>query len=188
MNKSNYLLSIVFPAYNEEKNLTLLISGIKKYLNDSDIEIIIVENGSFDNSKKILKEQKNEMHNLKIVYLDKNKGYGGGILKGLNEAKGEYIGYAHADMQYHPKDFFKLKNIIIKNKKNNLFIKGTRKGRGILDAIFTFGMSILETLIFNKILWDINAQPNIFHKSLLNKIENPPDNFLFDLLNIIVIE
>ena len=42
-------------------------------------------------------------------------------------------------------------------------------------------MSILETLIFNKILWDINAQPNIFHKSLLNKIENPPDNFLFDL-------
>ena len=41
--------------------------------------------------------------------------------------------------------------------------------------------SIIETLIFGKFVWDINAQPNIFHKNFLKKIRNPPKDFLFDL-------
>ena len=49
----------------------------------------------------------------------------------------------------------------------NCYVKGDRKGRPIFDQIFTLGMSFFETIYLRTKLWDINAQPNIFHRSFL---------------------
>jgi hypothetical protein len=60
-------------------------------------------------------------------------------------------------------------------------VKGNRKGRPILDNIFTVGMSLFETLLLQRLMWDINAQPTIFHKSFFHTWSNPPKNFSLDL-------
>ena len=57
MVKDKILLSLIFPSYNEAKNLSVLLSEFNKLLNNSKIEIIIVENGSKDNTKLILKKK-----------------------------------------------------------------------------------------------------------------------------------
>ena len=49
--------------------------------------------------------------------------------------------------------------------KEDLFVKGSRKGRSLFNNFFTIGMSFFESLCLKIMLWEVNAQPNVFHKS-----------------------
>ena len=85
-------------------------------------------------------------------------------------------------MQTDLYDTMRAYNIAVnKEKPKKYYIKGNRKGRSVFDNFFTVGMSFFETLVLRKAMWDINAQPNFFHKSFLKKIKNPPKDFSFDL-------
>lgn len=177
-------LSIVIPCYNEEKNIPLLIEKFneKDVLSRKDIEIILVDNGSVDNSNKIITNLSKKYKSLKLVTVKKNIGYGFGIISGLKSANGEYIGWTHADLQANPHDVIKAFEII--RKKSNpkhFFIKGRRWGRTFIDQFFTFGMSIIESVILRTTMFDINAQPNLFHRDFLKLMKNPPNDFSFDL-------
>lgn len=142
-------LSIIIPCYNEEKNIPLILSGFLEVIKRDDIEVIIVNNGSKDASGEILKDLLPKCRFLKIVEIKVNQGYGFGILSGLKEAKGEYIGWTHGDMQTSPDDVTKALEIIEKaGNPKKIYIKGQRKGRPIFDNFFTLGMSIFESLFF----------------------------------------
>jgi hypothetical protein len=86
-------------------------------------------------------------------------------------------------MQTDPVDVLKALEIIEKqdNPKNS-YLKGDRKGRPLFDQFFTMSMSAFETIYLGIKLWDINAQPNIFHKSFFKNIkDNCPKDFSLDL-------
>ena len=175
-------LSIVIPCYNEEKNIPLIIDKLKKIINKKDIELILVDNGSSDNSRKLIENYSKKYPAIKLVIVKKNIGYGYGIYTGLKSAKGEFIGWTHADLQTDPEDPIKALNIIKKQKNpKKTFVKGNRVGRPFFDKFFEFGMSIFESIILGSMIYDINAQPKIFHKSFLNLMKNPPKDFSFDL-------
>lgn len=174
-------LSIVVPCYNEGKNIPLILDRFNSIINRDDIEVILVNNGSNDNSEKVLKELLPNYKFAKTVKVEVNQGYGFGILTGLRNAKGEYIGWTHADMQTDPNDVITALKIIEKRNIKDIYVKGNRKGRPFFDQFFTTGMSIFESAYMRAKLWDINAQPNIFHKSFFEKWENPPKDFSLDL-------
>tara|TARA_B100000902_G_C27018335_1_gene768330 strand:+ start:87 stop:794 length:708 start_codon:yes stop_codon:yes gene_type:complete len=175
-------LSIVIPCYNEEKNIFLILEKFSKIINREGIEVLLVNNGSTDNSEKIFNELVPMYPFARVVNVDVNLGYGFGITSGLNEAKGEFIGYTHADMQTDPSDVLKALEIIKKQEDPmNCYVKGDRKGRPIFDQIFTMGMSFFETIYLKTKLWDINAQPNIFHRSFLDNLSGIPKDFSLDL-------
>lgn len=175
-------LSIVIPCYNEEKNLPLIADKFSKIIDREDVEVILVDNGSTDNSSKVISQIITQYSFLKTVKVDKNQGYGFGIITGLKMANGDFIGWTHADLQTDPKDVLLALELIEKNNSDkNLYIKGSRRGRGIFDNVFTLGMSVFETLYLRTILWEINAQPNIFHKNFFATWKNPPFDFALDL-------
>lgn len=175
-------LSIVVPCYNEAKNIPLILERFHKVITRPDIEVVLVNNGSTDNSHDVLQSLKKNYSFVKMVHVPKNKGYGFGILEGLKHCSGEYLGWTHADMQTDPYDPIKALEWIEKSgSRKDVFVKGLRKGRSIFDIFFTFGMSFFETLYLRHRLWDINAQPNIFHRSFFQKWKNPPDDFALDL-------
>lgn len=176
-------LSLIIPCYNESKNLPLLIERCKDlYTIEKDIEIIIVDNGSSDNTAEVLEELTAKLDFINNVKVDVNEGYGHGILSGLAEANGEILSWSHADMQTDICDVLKGLEIINNESKiEDLFIKGTRKNRPISDNIFTIGMSVFETILLRKKMWDINAQPTMFHRSFFLEWENPPIDFSLDL-------
>ena len=62
-----------------------------------------------------------------------------------------------------------------------LIIKGRRVNRNYIDAFFTFGMSIFASIMMGFMLFDINAQPKIFHRSFLPRIQCFPNDFSLDL-------
>ncbi|HLD77283.1 MAG TPA: glycosyltransferase family 2 protein [Rickettsiales bacterium] len=180
--KSQYKLSIVIPCYNEEKNIVLIIQRFSEVINRDDIEVILVNNGSNDNSEEIIKNLLPKYNFLKTIKIALNQGYGFGILSGLKIAQGEFVGWTHADMQTDPNDVLKALEIIEKNNSStDILVKGSRKNREFFDNIFTVGMAIFETMLLRKFLWEINAQPNIFHKSFMNNLGEAPYDFSLDL-------
>lgn len=173
-------LSIVVPCYNEEQNIPLILERFGELIQRDDIEVILVNNGSTDNSAQVLAELLPKYSFAKTTLVEVNQGYGYGILQGLRECKGEYIGWTHADMQTDPADILKALDII-EQEKGLVFVKGNRKGRPLFDVFFTVGMSLFETCYLYEKLYDINAQPNIFPKVFFDSWENPPHDFSLDL-------
>lgn len=176
-------LSIIVPCYNEAKNIPLILERFSNVIQREDIEVILVNNGSTDNSSFILEEYLPKYLFAKSVKVNINEGYGFGIVTGLRSAVGKFIGYTHADMQTDPADLLIALEIIEKfHNSKNCYVKGNRKGRPFFDQIFTIGMSIFESIYLRKNLWDINAQPNIFHKSFFNSVKDScPKDFSLDL-------
>lgn len=92
------------------------------------------------------------------------------------------MGYTHADMQTDPRDVIRALTLIeAQNHPHQYYVKGDRKGRSFIDQFFTSGMSLFESIYLGEKLWDINAQPNIFHKSFFLSLENTPKDFSLDL-------
>jgi polyisoprenyl-phosphate glycosyltransferase len=176
-------LSIIVPCFNESKNIPLILQKFDRVIKRNDIEIIFVNNGSQDDTQAVFDKLIPRYNFARVIAVSKNQGYGFGITSGLFEANGEFVGYTHADMQTDPADVIKALEIAEKQiHPDNTYIKGLRKGRPILDEVFTKGMSIFETFYLGMKLWDINAQPNIFHKSFFDNIkDNCPKDFSLDL-------
>lgn len=173
-------LSVVVPCYNEEQNIPLILERFGEIITRDDIEVILVDNGSTDGSAHVLADLLPKYFFARTVRVEVNQGYGYGILQGLKECRGEYIGWTHADMQTDPADILKALTII-EQDKGLVFVKGNRKGRPLFDVFFTAGMSLFETCFLRRKLYDINAQPNIFPKIFYDEWENPPYDFSLDL-------
>jgi len=172
-------LTIVVPCFNEAGNLPRLFGAINEVISSQkgDIKFIIVENGSRDGSRRILQNQK-ENEDFKILYLDENYGYGAGILAGVQESQTFWTGWIHADLQT-PLETISTAYRLVRQK--NQPVKGVRKGRSLSDRVFTFGMSIICSILFGTRLSDINGQPTIYPTTFLRAAPKPPKDFSLDL-------
>lgn len=175
------MLSLVIPCYNEAMSLPSLIEKCQGMVGDS-AEIILVDNGSSDGTREILGPLEENESGLRSVRLEENAGYGGGILGGLEIARGEVLGWTHADLQTDPLDAITAYELFSRSENPaNLFVKGARTGRPLADRIFTAGMAIFETIFMRTRMWDINAQPTLMPRSLYTAWQNPPGDFSLDL-------
>lgn len=180
-----YQLSIIIPCYNEQNSINKLVeSSYQLVKNRTDIQFIFVNNGSTDKTKDNLYNSIStlEFLNAKVVEVPVNKGYGFGIKCGLEIANSQIVAWTHADLQTDPNDviigFDKYKDEII---NNNIVVKGERYKRPLFDNIFTSLMSLFCSSILGVKLYDVNAQPKIFKKELINYVIDGPNDFLLDL-------
>ena len=172
--------SLVIPCYNEARNIPLLLERCTVSSDRNDFEIILVDNGSTDDSPKVLKALLPQYPACRCVRVEENQGYGFGILSGLREAQGDVIGWSHADLQTDPQDILQAVDFF-KGAPTKTFVKGKRYGRPLMDVVFTVGMSVFETLLLKKKMWDINAQPTLFSKEFFESWTEPPHDFSLDL-------
>jgi glycosyltransferase involved in cell wall biosynthesis len=172
--------SLVIPCYNEAANLPLLLLRCKALGEREGTEVILVDNGSTDNSPTVLASLLPAYPGCRSVRVEVNQGYGYGILAGLRAANGNILGWTHADMQTDPQDalagltFFEAKSDLV-------FVKGRRYGRPAMDVFFTVGMSLFETMLLARPMWDINAQPTLFSRRFFETWDSPPHDFALDL-------
>ncbi|MGX0891681.1 glycosyltransferase involved in cell wall biosynthesis [Pseudomonas sp. ADAK2 TE3594] len=172
--------SLIIPCFNESANLPLLLERCKDFARLPDVEVILVDNGSTDDSPRVLRDLLPLYPGLRSIRVEKNQGYGFGILSGLSVAEGEILGWTHADMQTDPQDALRgLK--LFEQYGSDIFVKGRRYGRPMSDVVFTVCMSLFETLLLRKPLWDINAQPTMFSKRFYQSWQHPPHDFSLDL-------
>lgn len=178
--------SVVFPCYNEAANLPLLIESLEKFPKDFDVEFIIVQNGSTDDSPRVLKKIREGKDTVVVVDVPVNKGYGYGIKQGILQATGSYVCWMHSDMQLSPLilvDFFKYIEV---SKKKHLFMKGARKNRHLIEYFFTTCMGIFESLLFRTYVHDVMSMPVIIRRDLIADVSSLPDDFSIDIYTYIL--
>jgi dolichyl-phosphate beta-glucosyltransferase len=93
-------ISIIIPAYNESNRIIQTITKIDKYLKDriKDYEIIVINDGSHDNTSEIISTAKKKTGNLKLISYGQNKGKGYAIKQGVKAARGNIILITDADL------------------------------------------------------------------------------------------
>lgn len=176
-------MSLIIPCFNEAPNLSLLLNRCSQsFANQPDCELILVDNGSTDDTAVVLSRELPKYSFARSVRVEVNRGYGFGILQGLKAADADVLAWTHADMQTDPADALRGFELFqAAGDPNRLFVKGRRYGRPAADIVFTAGMAVFETLLLRTSLWDINAQPTMFSKSFFNSWTNPPHDFSLDL-------
>ncbi|MBN9225391.1 MAG: glycosyl transferase family 2 [Microbacterium sp. SCN 70-27] len=178
------VFSLVIPCYNEARSLPELIARARMVAQVGQGEVILVDNGSSDDTPAVMAELIGDDDRVRTVRVDVNQGYGFGITSGLAVARADIVGWTHADLQTDPADALRILPQF-QSSDSLLFAKGKRYGRPLGDRIFTAGMSAFETVLLRTPLRDINAQPTLFHRSLLDSWDEPPTDFSLDLFAMV---
>ena len=166
----NPSLTLIIPVYNEEKTLLEVLKKIRILEKSCELEIIIINDGSKDNSKKILDDNKKLY--TKIIHLEKNSGKGKAVIEGIKKSTKEYIIIQDADLEYEPNDILEF---LEENKKYKYdLIMGSRfigKKRSVLHFWHMIGnkfITFLFNLINNTTFTDIYCCYCMFKKKLIN--------------------
>lgn len=180
---------LVVPAYNEAKNLHSVIERAVKSAQDSgfssdEFKLLVVNNGSQDDSAKVLTELKATSLGpwFRVVHVTVNQGYGFGVYSGLRETQADVVGWSHADMQCDPLNAFKAYEVFHAQEGSSPWlVKGTRSGRNWKDILVSRVFEFIARVVLGLKAREVNAQPKVFNKELLSHIKNPPNTFAFDL-------
>ena len=99
-------LSVVFPVFNEEENVPILLDEIARALNSErwTYEIIAVDDGSRDGSLDVLREARKRYQNLRVITFEKNSGQTAALDAGWRAARGDFVVSLDADLQNDPAD------------------------------------------------------------------------------------
>jgi glycosyltransferase involved in cell wall biosynthesis len=177
-------LSIVLPCYNEAATLPTLLARYRSVWEDLPAELILVDNGSTDDTDAVLhRELRRPEHRFaRTVKISMNRGYGHGIATGLSAARGEFVAFSHADMQCDAADVFAAyRKLAQEPDPTRVLVKGKRAKRDFAASLVTNGMAAFASVVLWRKLTDINAQPKVFHRSLVDRLRRPADGFEFDL-------
>ena len=183
-NKIN--LSIIIPVYNEELYIEKLFSDILRYFNNDNVEVIFVNDGSADSSRKLLEDLLNQnYYNLifKLINLEKNNGKGNAVRKGISIAKGEYILLQDADLELDIKDSKELYEIIkgddhIKCIFGSRYLSGKlKKHNYFINQLIGKLNTFIFNLLFGQSLTDIHCGLKILHRDVYKKINLSINDF-----------
>ena len=97
-------LSVIIPTFNEENNASRMLKNLTEKLDKANLkyEIILVNDGSKDNTLYVLKQLKDSYSNIKIISYDENKGKGYAVRSGILESEGEIVMYIDGDLDISP--------------------------------------------------------------------------------------
>jgi dolichol-phosphate mannosyltransferase len=166
----NSSFAISIPAYNNEQTIEQVINESIDVLSKitDDYEIVVINDGSIDNTKKIIDNLANRNKNIRVINHEKNEGFGKTIKEVFTEPKKEWVFFVPGDGQISPYELFKL---YIKIKDYD-FIIGRRKNRrdSLIRKINSFIYNLIISLLSNKRVNDVDSVV-LFRRSILNNVK-----------------
>jgi glycosyltransferase involved in cell wall biosynthesis len=163
------LLSIIIPVYNEQNTIKVILKKIEK-INFIKKEIIIINDGSNDNTYQTIKEECSNLYN-ECINLDRNYGKGYACRLGLKKANGDIILIQDADLEYDPNDYKKLIEPILRGLSKVVYgsrvLHGaTRKRPFSFDVIIrmfaNYFLTYLSNLLNKQKLTDAHTCYKVF--------------------------
>lgn len=170
-------ISVFFPCYNDKGTISLLVEKADKILSKRKIkhEVIVVDDGSGDGSREVLKKLTKEIKSLKLVFHKKNRGYGGALKTGFKTAKHDLVFYTDGDAQY---DVNELDLLIPLMTKDIDVVNGIKMFRNdpwyriVIGNLYNF----FVRNVFGIDIVDIDCDFRLIRQSLLNKISLKSDS------------
>ncbi len=181
-------LSIVIPVYNEAKDITVLLGQLAKVEFPSfieDVEFILVDDCSKDNSVKVITAFIAGKEQFKLYKHEINKGKGAAVKTGISLAKGDLFLMQDADLELSPSDIPSMLNAI--NELKVEFINGSRYLPGVVRPLASYKRYMgnkfftnLTSILINVRFTDMACGYKLIHRNLYNKIELYENRFGFE--------
>ena len=175
------IFSIIIPVYNEEKTIIEVLEKIKN--NSSNLfeyEVVVIDDGSTDQSRKLLENKKHLFD--KLLINETNKGKGFSVKKGILNASGTHIIFQDADFEYDPIDFKKFEKVFVDLNADGII--GSRfiysnytRSHNILNKIANKLLTFIFNLLYNTTFTDIYSCYFAFKKNLLDENELKTEGF-----------
>lgn len=159
------------PFYNDAGTVTYMVDAAYRYGMEltSDLEVIAVNDGSADNTLGILRQLQLKYPALKVINHEKNRGYGGALISGINNTTKSWVFYTDGDAQYHLDDLAALWAIkddadIVNGYKLSRSDNAMRKAVGA-----SYAMAL--NLIFNTPIRDIDCDYRLMRGDMLRSLK-----------------
>ena len=172
INAMSLSISVFFPCYNDGGTIASMVvltdQTLKKIA--ADYEIIVVDDGSTDHSREILKDLKNKYERLCLVFHEKNMGYGGALRSGFKAARKELVFYTDGDFQY---DVAEITKLLSKLDEDIDIVNGYKIKRSdpmhrkIIGRIYHWTMKLL----FNFKIRDVDCDFRIIRRHVFDAIQ-----------------
>ncbi len=180
-----FRLSILVPMYNEDKTILFVLKNIKHALVDESFEIVVVDDGSMDNSGEEVKKFMALNPNLAIRYhYQSNQGKGGAVRTAIGLAAGEILVVQDADLEYNPCDILTLLPPFAEGKQ---VVYGSRNlnkyEREHSTLLFYWGgllVTLVTNLLFRSKLTDEATGYKLFHASLFETMSFNQNDFAWE--------
>lgn len=174
-------LSIILPCFNEEQNIASAVHDVELWMQTEKIsgEIIVVNDGSTDDSLSVLTKLKKEIPLLRIVDLPKNGGYGIAVRAGCDAATTDIISFMDSDLQFHAKDL----SLLLAHIDRYKFVTGRRAHRAdsLLRNAFGKILGAMNLLVLGLWVRDVNCGMKMFHRGIWKTIR--PEHGVEKLFN-----
>ena len=176
------MLSILMPVYNERERVEEAIGQVLSTELPDAIELIVVDDGSTDGTREILRARKPD-ERVRIFEHEHNRGKGGAIQTALAKATGELACIFDADLEYDPADLAKLMPPLLDGRANAAF--GVRAFDGYTSHSFLFvmgnkGVTLACNILFNVYLHDIMTCHKMIRTDLFRSLNLHADGFTIE--------
>ena len=175
----NSILSVVMPVYNEKDTVLKIIDkvlrlGIVK-------ELVIVDDGSTDGTREILKDSKFD-ERVKVFFNERNLGKGASLREGFRHVSGDAVVIQDADMEYDPNELTDMIKPILEGVADVVY--GSRLSGGKPQRVYLFWhrvgnglLTFLTNLLYNSTLSDMETCYKMFRKDVLRRMEIKSNDF-----------
>ena len=174
-------ISIVIPCYNESKTINNVYEKVSNFKN-LEKEIIIIDDCSTDDSRKIIEKIAESDPNVKVIFKDQNQGKGSALKEGFKLAEGDLVIIQDADMEYDPSDYDKLLKPFFETDADVVY--GSRFIGGEYVRLHFFWhylankiLTILTNIITNLNMTDMETGYKVFKTSVLKTLKLKENSF-----------
>ncbi len=172
------LLSVVIPVYNEAKTVVELVQRVQEA--PFDKELIMVDDGSKDGTRDVLREIEAQYDNVRVIFHEANTGKGGALRTGFQHVQGDIVLIQDADLEYNPAEYPALVRPILDGRADVVY--GSRF-LGEVHRVHLFWhylgnkfLTLLSNMMTNLNLTDMETCYKVFRTEVLRSIQDLQQN------------
>ncbi len=174
-------LSLTIPLYDEEGNVRRVVAALLDVFRKAEVPftLILVDNGSRDGTRAIVKQLERDEPEVRGLYLDKNQGYGGGILAGMETADTPLLGYMWGDGQVGADDVLRVYRRLVADNVDVSKARRVQRMDGWRRTVVTRVYNTAALWLFHVTSTDANGCPKIFTRAAWEQLGPPTSSDWF---------
>jgi glycosyltransferase involved in cell wall biosynthesis len=174
-------LSLTIPLYDEEGNVERVVEALLEVFRTAEIPftLILVDNGSSDGTRAIVQQLERGEAEVRGLYLDKNQGYGGGILAGMAVSDTPVLGYLWGDGQVGAEDVLRVYRRLVADNVDISKARRVQRMDGWQRTLVSRVYNTAALWLFHVTSTDANGCPKIFTREAWEQLGPPTSSDWF---------
>lgn len=174
-------LSVIIPVFNEVNHVSEILKRVQAQ--DLANEIVVVDDGSSDGTREILRELDGQ-NRIRVILHERNRGKGAAVVTGIKASRGEFLLIQDADLEYDPRDYPQLLKPIQEGVADvvygSRFLGGPRRVTMFWHMVANQMLTTMTNVLYDTILTDMETGYKVFRRSVIDGMTIRAKRFDFE--------